>query len=153
MNKPQSLAKKFWSKVEMIPFHSCWEWTGCTTNKTNRRYGRITHKGKLLIATRVSYELHKGKIEKGFLVLHSCDNPLCVNPNHLSLGTPKQNSLEMSARNRNLKGHKHHNAKLTEKIVLEIRALKISQGAIARLYGITQTNVSVILRRKGWKHI
>mgnify|MGYP001023313072 CR=1 FL=1 len=88
--------KRFWSKVEMIPFHPCWEWTAAKKDG----YGRFNDKG---YAHRISYEMHFGPIPKGFLVCHKCDNPSCVNPEHLFLGTYQDNYDDMRKKKRESK--------------------------------------------------
>lgn len=75
----------------------CWLWTGA---KNKQGYGHLKIKGKTYRAHRVSYELFNGKIPPGFLVMHKCDNPLCVNPNHLKLGTHKDNTQDMMEKGR-----------------------------------------------------
>lgn len=86
--------ENFWSKVEKIPFHSCWEWIAAQKDG----YGRFGSSG---YAHRYSYELHKGKIPQGLFVCHHCDNPSCVNPDHLFLGTNEDNVRDMFQKNRN----------------------------------------------------
>jgi hypothetical protein len=95
-----SIEERFWSKVEMIPFHDCWEWVGC---KVPAGYGQLRLGGKKepnLFAHRVSYVIHNGEIGKGLFVLHKCDNPSCVNPRHLFLGTHQDNMNDMKAKGR-----------------------------------------------------
>ncbi len=94
--------QRFWSKVEMIPFHSCWEWTGDMNKAHGKNYGRFNMKK----AHRISYELTYGKIPDGLFVLHKCDNPPCVRPEHLFLGTHLDNM-----RDKVLKGRDHNKSK------------------------------------------
>jgi len=87
--------------------------------------------------------------------LHRCDNPACLNPDHLFIGSNKDNTQDMLAKGRNghSKGTKHWNAKLTEDQVLQIRKDKRSIYAIAPEYGVTPTLVNRIKLRKVWKHL
>lgn len=86
---------RFWSKVEMIPESSCWHWTGA---KNGKGYG-VMH-GRTRLAHRFSYELHNGPIPEGMLICHSCDSPLCVNKDHLFLGSHKDNTQDMVKKGR-----------------------------------------------------
>lgn len=86
--------KRFFDKINKT--ENCWLWTAATRGKTG--YGAFKYKGKVVDAHRLSYELHNGPIEKGLLVCHKCDIKLCVNPDHLYLGTYKQNLLDTYAR-------------------------------------------------------
>src|SRR5439155_3122988 len=87
MPPARPMAEAFWEKVEPEPNSGCFIWTGATT----RGYGRMTISQKAAIATRVSWELHYGAIPTGYDVLHKCDQPWCVNPQHLFLGTAQDN--------------------------------------------------------------
>lgn len=94
----KSEINRFFNFIEWIPFHSCWEWTGC---KSSRGYGELkTSTGKTEIASRVSWKIHFGDIPDGMFVCHSCDNPGCVNPSHLFLGSRRDNILDMVAKDR-----------------------------------------------------
>ncbi|WP_425555541.1 HNH endonuclease signature motif containing protein [Hymenobacter koreensis] len=97
--RKKPLAERFWAKVEKTP--TCWNWTASTRRDG---YGWFNVNNGAQLAHRVSYELCKGPIEDGLHVLHSCDNPACVNPNHLSLGTHQDNMDEKVARGRSTAG-------------------------------------------------
>jgi len=93
------------------------------------------------------------KAKKGEVVMHSCDNPSCVNPEHLIIGTHKQNSFDMVRKNRQAKGEQAGNSKLTQEQVTEIRKLKqkLSSRKVASLFSISKTNVLDIWNNKIWK--
>jgi len=93
-----SLRERFFSHVHMIPFHACWEWVGCGVRGTG--YGQIRFKGRLLKAHRVSWEIHNGPIPHGMCVLHRCDNPGCVRPEHLWVGTMADNNWDRERKGR-----------------------------------------------------
>lgn len=122
-------------------------------------YGLIWHQGKNQLAHRVSYVLHKGEIPVGFIVLHSCDNRLCINPNHLSIGTSKDNSDDMIAKGRSKhpSGSDHHYAKLTKEKANEIRRRykpysRIDGSlALSREFQVTQASVFSVISGKTWK--
>lgn len=89
---------RFWSKVNKTD--TCWFWTASTVGKSTYRYGGFWYKGKTVRAHRFSYEETYGPIPKGMKVLHKCDNPLCVRPDHLFLGTDADNNLDRSLKGR-----------------------------------------------------
>jgi len=158
---------RFLKKVQKTD--TCWLWTASGVPKG---YGVIFYQGKQQYAHRVSYLLHVGPIPEGMQVLHSCDVPRCVNPEHLSIGTALDNSRNMLSKGRHrtapacgdkngarlhpekmARGESHPHAKLTAAAVADIRA-RYSAGekqvAIAAHFKIRQCHVSSIVRHKSW---
>lgn len=119
-------------------------------------YGKIRFKGKDIKSHRASWIIHNGTIPDGLIIRHDCDNPCCCNIGHLKIGSFKDNSQDMVDRNRQTIGERNPMAKLTEKDVIEIRALS-SQGnsnaSIARMLSMHPTNVGCIINRKTWTHV
>jgi hypothetical protein len=133
----------------------CWNWKRSLSNE-GRAVIRIL--GKIHHTSRVSFVVFKKEPVGDMLVCHSCDNPICVNPEHLWLGTPKDNMVDMSNRGRyrDQKGTKHNLVKLTEEDVLNIRdkvATGYTQKSMADKYGISFQQVSRIVRKERWKHL
>jgi hypothetical protein len=146
--------KRFISKYVKEPETGCWIWTACLSGG---RYGAFAFRGKIVGAHRVSYIMNVGEIPDGLCVLHKCDTPACVNPEHLFLGTKKDNTLDAMVKGRNVKGVTHGQTHLTEQNIREIRSL-VSHGAltqkqIADMYNVDRTTVSYIKTRKSWAHI
>ena len=160
----EQVKERFMKKVELIPFHTCWEWNGSFYNaiKYNGR-PRFSVRHEWRLAARVSYEIFKGPIKSGLNVCHSCDNPNCVNPSHLWLGTQMENVQDMIKKGRQAmgdkvanKGEKNPAAKITAIQAEEIRQRysqnNISQDALGKMYGISQVMVGLIVRGKKWNH-
>ena len=108
---------------------------------------------KLTTAHRASWILHVGPIPKGACVLHRCDNPACVNPKHLFLGTNADNSKDMTAKKRQAAGERHGNSRLTVEAVKEIRRSKENRRVLAEKFGVTPINVDHIRARRYWKDV
>lgn len=160
----RELESRFWAKVDQRGKDDCWNWTAYH-KKTGMGYGSVmityaarqTHRP----AHRVAYELTKGPIPAGLLVLHKCDNPLCVNPNHLFTGTVKDNTQDMMQKGRSrahyLMGSKNYRAKITEAQAIEIKnkyqPRKYGCKQLAEEYGISFQAVWLIVTGKGWKHL
>lgn len=173
--------ERFWGRVQKTD--GCWLWTG---NKMRRGYG-ITYNagiyegGKREPAHRISYRLAYGDFPKNLLVCHHCDNPPCVKPDHLFLGTHKDNFLDAKNKNRvptgvrhwtsvkpelikrgfksperALSGSTNPNSRLTEKDVSRIRFLR-SKGSkyadLAKAFNVKQDTIEGICLRRSWKHI
>lgn len=130
---------------------------GCVICISHRKncgvgYPQITIDGKTQMLSRVIYEKYVGEIPEGLCVLHKCDNPECVNPDHLFLGTYADNSKDMCNKNRQFHPHgeKNGHAVLTEKQVIAIKKDSRKQKEIAKAYGISQTMISLIKNNKSW---
>lgn len=148
------LRDRFWFKVDKSD--GCWIWTGA---KNPLGYGRVNlggHFGRTAQASRVAWELTYGPIPDGLQVCHHCDNPPCVRPDHLFLGTPADNKDDLISKGLQAVGEDVPSAKLTDDQVREIRARHAagqSQPVIAKAFGISRSNVSCIVRRKTWSHV
>lgn len=148
---------RFWSKVDgKSPFLGCWTWLSCTNQNG---YGVYSVKGQALLAHRLAWTYLRGSIPDKACVLHRCDNPRCVNPAHLFLGTQADNVHDMDAKSRRRwrapYGEAHPNAKLTIAKVRHIHSMRasgIAQQDIANAVGVTQCTVSSVLRGATWKH-
>ncbi len=134
-----------------VVLNGCWEWQGCRTTKG---YGWIRRSGtprKMLRTHRAMWEIVFSSIPKGLCVLHRCDNPPCVKPAHLFLGTSKDNMVDKVVKGRSLKGENHVNSKLTWDQVRSIRADARSCLEVGSEYEISSSQVSNIKRNKQWK--
>lgn len=140
------LARRLWEKVNKPPGPDvCWEWTGYLRNG---HHGSLWYRGGNLYVHRLSYVLHRGPIPAGMVVCHTCDNPPCVRPDHLSLGTQADNVADMEVKGRDRKvgptGVRNGNADLTSAEVAEIRRLVaggMKQRDVAARFGCSQSTV------------
>lgn len=145
--------ERFWEKVDKSSGEdACWLWTGYCDNK--KGYGRIRWRGRPHVASRVAWEIAHGIPDDDLFVLHSCDNPRCVNPAHLFLGTNQDNIDDRERKNRNRppRGEKHWCSKLTDSQVLEIRsryaAGETNQRQLGREYGVSGVQIGNIIHNK-----
>ncbi len=148
----ESIRRFGFRQAIVVDGDGCWIWAGAT----NGRYGTLWVGKSRRYAHRHSYAIHKGPIPDGALVLHDCDKPLCVNPEHLHLGTQLDNMREASERKRLCVGTRNPAARRS---VEEIRAIREaaeageSYSSISRRMGIALSNVSLIARRRIWRCI
>ncbi len=152
----QDVPERFWKLVDKKEPESCWPWLG-DTMKLN--YGRFSYAGTRRLAHRVAYELTYGPIEPPSLsVCHHCDNPNCVNPNHLFLGTPADNVADCILKGRKKvnspKGEAHYKHKLTASNIAESKQLSqegIPQRKGANMYHVNQAQIWRIIHDKTWR--
>ncbi|QHB47973.1 hypothetical protein CHF19_10 [Pseudomonas phage CHF19] len=116
-------------------------------------YGHSCHNGRKGYAHRIAYEKANGPIPKGLFVMHRCDNPSCINPNHLTLGTEADNRNDMYAKGRNAKGTMNKTAKLDGEKVRAIRASNLPLQELQEIYGVSKSILSDVRRGKRWAHV
>ena len=156
-----SIATKEEKKERIINFYQskvikktgCWEWKG-SLDKDG--YPQICAGHTKAKGHRVSYEIHKGEILDGLHVCHTCDNPTCTNPEHLWLGTKKDNEIDKKKKNRVSKGENRWNSKLKDSNIVEIRyklSIGVSGSRLAKDYNVTNMVISSIKNGKTWKHV
>lgn len=152
----KSVSEKFWSKV--CQTDNCWLWIGAKRGNYGAIQIRRARKDKRIVlsAHHISWWLHFGEIPKGLYVLHRCDVPLCVRPEHLFLGTLAENNADAARKGRTAKGERHGNSKLATDVVLAIRsryANGIGVTAIVKEFGTSFSNTYRIIRREIWRHV
>lgn len=144
---------RFWNRVVKLD-GGCCEWTGA---KIPDGYGSLQVCYKHTLAHRFSYEITIGPIPKGLYVLHKCDNPACVNPDHLFIGTQKDNVQDCISKGRftrsDRRGEKCPTSKLTEKDVIYIRQSNLLQRELAEHFGVTRQAIGDIRSRRNWSHV
>lgn len=154
------LQARFWSKVNLGA--GCWEWKG---PRAKTGYGTINVNGMTATAHRVAWILVNGTIPPGLHVLHRCDNPPCVRPDHLFLGTHDDNMRDCSSKGRcgstihperRPRGERHPGTRLTAELVRQIRALRVEGAtcaALARRFGVSRGTIHNVVARRTWRHV
>lgn len=139
-------------KIDVIT--GCWNWSGY---REKNGYSRLKVFGIRTLVHRASYTAFKGNISKGLCILHSCDNRSCINPCHLTEGTHKENSTDMTSKGRQAFGAKNGNSSLTEEDVFSIRKLlketNKTHKQISRMFCVTESVISHIKNKRTWKHV
>lgn len=153
----EMLTKRLLAKYIPEPMSGCWLWEGA---HRKNEYGTMWNGKAHENSHRLSYRLLVGPIPDGLWVLHRCDNPACINPDHLFVGTQSDNLKDCVRKGRHhpasLKGIANHKAKLTEAQVLEIRQIPRVMGALAKaakIYGVPRERLCAIRNGRGWKHL
>jgi hypothetical protein len=144
--------QRFWEKVRIGKPGECWEWQA---SLKNNGYGQFGLNGRVMGSHRASYIMNFGEIPARLDVCHKCDNPKCVNPNHLFLGTRSDNMQDCSSKGRIARGETVSSSKLTELQVIEIHSLKgsASLSNVARTYNVSTATIICIWHGKTWKHL
>lgn len=150
-----TLEERFWTKVDRRGSDECWEWQAAVFSTSG--YGQFRHGGSSTTAHRVAYILAKGEIPQR-CVCHTCDNRLCVNPQHLFAGTQRDNMQDASRKGRPLgaRGEQNHFAKLKATHIPFIRELTrrgMTYRELARSCDVHYRTIERVCRRKTWKHI
>jgi hypothetical protein len=143
--------RRFWSKVKKVG--DCLEWIGC---RDACGYGKLTRNGRPWTAHRYAYHMFHSGIPDGMCVCHACDNPACVNPNHLFVGTHQDNMRDRDDKQRGTAGERNRHAKLTSDDVRKIRAsaaMGVPQWKLVNMFGVSCGRISEIVSRKSWRHI
>lgn len=155
MNITNAEKYRFFAKIESPNESGCMEWKAARNAKG---YGQFGVSGKMRVASRLAYELANGPIPDGMLVCHTCDNPPCCNPAHLFLGSAKDNQADKANKGRCAlqSGSKNNLARLTESVVLEIRAMRADGYKVSDLahrFNVHQTTISKVITRATWNHV
>ena len=160
----RSVTDRFQRKYTVDEKTGCWLWNG---GKDPDGYGRVMYLGKRYVAHRLYYQMHTGVDPKGMCVCHKCDTPSCVNPDHLFLGTTKENTEDKVRKGRQAKGSRSGKSKLQEADVFLIKrfiekyppsssSLEMGHGVrdfLARWFGVTKFCISQIMQERTWGHI
>jgi hypothetical protein len=155
----ETAVARFWNRVPNRPDAGCWEWTGATNSEG---YGRLMVARRTRMAHRVSWELHNGPIEPGWLVCHHCDNPRCVRPDHLFLGSFGDNLRDMFRKGRDRgfqrrrQGTDAWNHKLNDDAVRIMRVMRVggqSYRTIGKRFGVDGATARYAVTGKQWRHV
>lgn len=153
-NKFKTSDESFLSKFNAVESEKCWEWSSTIESSG---YGIFTFNKKTYKSHRYSYEFYNKIAPLSLFVCHRCDNRKCVNPNHLFLGTHKDNMEDMAKKLRGTNGEKNTQSKLNTNDIISIRSaynnLDIKMSEIAEIYGVSKGAISFLVRGITWRHI
>lgn len=137
-----------------IDKNGCWNYTGY---KDKNGYPKCSNRGVSdKLVHRISFEFYVSKLEEGLFVCHKCDNPSCINPNHLFAGTQQDNMDDMIKKGRGLFGSKHQNSTLNEKDVLVIRKMRLKGEKIKHIaseFKVSRSTVYDVVNKRCWSHV
>lgn len=157
---PKIYVQQSMPPIERLKLRSAPSENGCIIfigSKNSLGYGELSYKGKRFRAHRLSYISHVGPIPDGMVVCHKCDNPPCINPEHLFIGTQADNLKDGRKKGRvatpNPRGERHGLAKLSADKIVAIRKDQRTQREIAKEYGVHQTTIKNIKLNRTWKHV
>ena len=149
----KTIKERIEQKIERTK-SGCWLWRGALFSDG---YGQLRVDGKLKKAHRVSWEEANGPVPEGLFLLHGpCHNRGCVNPEHLRVGTKKENAEDRKRDGSEIYGERQGSSKLTEACVHLIRFLSKegnSQKSLGRMFGVSQTTIHCVVTRKSWPHV
>lgn len=146
-----SLEERFWKRVWKT--NGCWIWKG---KPDSAGYGTISINDWPHKAHRISWQITHGELPAGMFVCHHCDNPLCVRPNHLFLGTAQSNKRDCVLKHRHAVGARHPHARLTNEQVCEIRRLATlgtPSSVLAQQFGVAPGHARAVAAGRAWKHL
>ena len=150
IDKHGTIQDRFFNRFKKDP-SGCWIWS---SHSDKDGYGLLPGNNGSTRAHRLSYEIHVGAIGCGLVVCHTCDNPSCVNPDHLFVGTAKDNCDDMISKNRDrIIGSRNNKAKLTEENINAIRESKDSLSETADYYGVSISTIKRIKSGESWRHV
>lgn len=144
---------RFWEKVDIRSDDECWPWMAAFRRK-DEKYGAFYLQGRHQPAHKAAWICVNGKVDKGWVVCHRCDNPPCCNPNHLFLGTPQDNDTDRVKKGRQCRGEKQKYAVLTDDKVRQIRSMKaLGPTTVSRKLGIKYHLVWDVIHGRSWRHV
>lgn len=155
----EATVDRFWSKVDRRGPDDCWLWIGTKMKPLPcgliyGYFGVTDYKRCVSYRPhRLSWTLCNGRIPDGMVVMHTCDKPLCMNPNHLQVGTQADNMRDRDSKDRNVVGEEHWNSKFTEQDIIAIRTSDKTNTELASQYDAHSAHILRIRRGHCWKHV
>jgi hypothetical protein len=157
--KPETMEERFWEKVDIKSVDDCWMWQAGGLLENGYGYGKFNIDKVIYNAHVVAWKITNGSIPDGLYVLHTCDKPGCCNPNHLFLGTQKDNWMDCYRKNRanHVFGSRCGSAKITEQDVVKIRVFyktgNYSQNKLGEMFNLSGRSICAVVRKEQWKHV